>query len=345
MKSHRLRVLLGSVVFFTGVAVSQAAAGQEHAFIVGGVEAAPGAWPWQVALIRPSLVAAGYSLYDAQFCGGSLIAREWVATAAHCVLDDNGIADPATIGAVVGAHNLETPEPGYQQLGVAAAYPHALYNGASGDNDIALLRLARPADVSGGVQTVPPLGDAAGSLEGVVATVTGWGATSEAGAGSVVLLQVEIPIISNAQCESWLDDSQGQQSWVTDNMVCAGFMNGEKDSCQGDSGGPLVVPSAGTGWSLAGIVSWGMGCARAQSPGVYTRVSRYAAWVEQIMKPPRDDSSDEDDGPFACFAASPGTKRHDADSRAVLDLVWLLVLAFATRGAATRRRLRPRARV
>src|SRR5690606_5701573 len=105
---------------------------------------------------------------------------------------------------------------------------------------------------------------------GDMATVTGWGTTSAGGQTAVGLMEVAVPIVSNAACNA-------VHGAIPDNMLCAGYVQGGKDSCQGDSGGPLIVPN-GTGWLQAGVVSFGRGCAQPEIPGVYARVSRYIGW-------------------------------------------------------------------
>jgi len=90
-----------------------------------------------------------------------------------------------------------------------------------------------------------------------------------------VLNQIHVPIISQSQCS--------QRGWysgkLTDNMICAGYPEGRRDSCQGDSGGPLMCRTDGR-WRLYGLTSWGEECAAANKPGVYTRVSQYLEWIE-----------------------------------------------------------------
>jgi uncharacterized repeat protein (TIGR01451 family) len=185
------------------------------------------------------------------------------------------------VDVVAGAHNLNAPEQGYQQLEVAEIIVHENYGY---DHDIALLRLASPATLGAApgltVSLVSLVGADVGSLAGTMATVTGWGNRS----GTVedfpeTLHQVQVPIITNGQCEDWYDGSVGSDDWITANMLCAAFAEGGKDACQGDSGGPLVIPD-GQDWQLAGVVSWGIGCAEPYQPGVYTRVSQYVDWIE-----------------------------------------------------------------
>lgn len=241
--------------------------------IVGGREAEPGEWPWQVALIN-----AGGHPYDDQYCGGSLISPDWVITAAHCADD----AAPEDIQVLAGIHNLVTADPGFARLDVADIIIHPDYGDVNQyDSDIALLKLATPAPLRLPSGAALPIANVAlvtenvGALVGVQATVTGWG-NRQPGGGDypAALHEVEVPIISNADCRAAYGDS------ITSAMLCAGLPEGGKDSCQGDSGGPLVVfSSTRSRWELAGIVSWGNGCALPGVPGVYTRVSTFAHWI------------------------------------------------------------------
>jgi len=235
--------------------------------IVGGQPANPGEWPWQV------FVHAGPYM-----CGGSLIHQHWVVTAAHCVLDDqDNVFAPTEIKVTLGEHNRSKLEGTEQKIQITQVIPHPAYDSKINDNDIALLQLAMPAILNSAVGIVSPVvspADDALGAAGVQAVVTGWGTTAEGGSTSAELLEVTVPIVSNGQC----DLSYGI---ITDNMICAGYREGGKDSCQGDSGGPLVVPTSDNQWALAGIVSFGYGCGRAKFYGVYTRVSRYNTWIEQ----------------------------------------------------------------
>ncbi len=253
--------------------------------IVGGQEADPGEWPWQVALIASSSGSDNY--FFAQFCGGSLIDLDYVLTAAHCISDSNDdIVSPTSLDVVAGVHDLWDPETGHQRRDVAQIIRHPGWDKDTFDNDLAVLRLSSPVTLgptAGGtkidiVSLTPP---GTGSLTGVDATTTGWGALSYGGGYPTSLREVVVPILSNATCENWLDGTYGNYDWVTINMICAGYPQGGKDACQGDSGGPLVYPMPA--WKLAGIVSWGIGCAAPTSPGVYTRVSQYINWLDPYV--------------------------------------------------------------
>jgi secreted trypsin-like serine protease len=255
----------------------QATDGEIIPQIVGGNLAGPAEYPWQVALVN-----AGMSNpWSGQFCGGSLIDPRWVVTAAHCVVDGGGaIRLPASLDVVLGINNLsDGPTAGSlgQRLDVAQVIVHSAYTPSAEDFDIALLRLANPATLNATVDTIGLIspGNSLLAAPGVTATVTGWGATSEGDDGSNALLEVQVPIVSNETCNA----PASYNGQITDNMLCAGFAAGGKDSCQGDSGGPLIVPDGQGGFLLAGIVSWGEGCARQNKYGVYTRVSQFESWV------------------------------------------------------------------
>lgn len=231
--------------------------------IVGGRPARAGAWPWQVALY-----------YQDRFtCGGSVVAARWVLTAAHCVDGRN----PALFTVQVGTHFLDNIVGGGRTLNVAAIYAHPDYDDETVDNDMALLLLDRPAKVRA-IRPITPRQEARFARPGTRAVVTGWGATSEKGPISEQLQQVGVPIRRQGLCRRSFDPGE-----ITDNMFCAGFDRGGRDACQGDSGGPLVVRNANGRWLLAGVVSWGVGCARPGRPGIYARVSRYGDWITETL--------------------------------------------------------------
>lgn len=238
--------------------------------IVGGTVAANGAWPWQAQLF----INKNGATYQ---CGGSLIAARWVLTAAHCVVDNNYNTLPASSFDVRLGSN--TWGSGGQAIRVSRVIKHSAYNPTNKDSDIALLELVSAAQLGGAVATIRPLTpDVEPSLatNGKLATVTGWGSTYSGGSGVSSLRQVQVPLLSPATCAA----ITAYGSNITNNMLCAGYEQGGKDSCQGDSGGPLVVPNNTGGYALAGVVSWGNQCALADNPGVYTRVSRYMNWIQ-----------------------------------------------------------------
>lgn len=233
--------------------------------IIGGSAALISDFPWQVALVRGSIADPMRS----QFCGGTLIARNLVVTAAHCV--DNAIvrSDPKRLAIIAGASAFET---GGQRVGVTAVFKHPNWNRETFDFDVAVLRL----DASITVGRPIKLGSS-DAPTGQLGWVSGWGATTEGGPPSNLLMAVEVPVIDNMTCNA--PESYG--GVITSNMLCAGDREGGKDSCQGDSGGPLVVGTTDNERQI-GIVSWGEGCARRLKYGIYTRVSKVADWIASL---------------------------------------------------------------
>lgn len=238
----------------------------EPARIIGGqdITAAPlldTNIPWQAHLSNPG---------GSPFCGGSLIRQNWVLTAAHCV-EDEAAED---LRVTLGDRQLSRNDGSEQTFGVERVVIHHAYNSSSYVNDIALLKLDRNATLNSTVNTIDLNRDTA--LAQVNGLISGWGRTiaGNRNSGADMLQVAEVPVITNSSCSQ-------SQSGVTAGMLCAGFRAGGVDSCQGDSGGPLAVKSGAT-WRLAGITSWGNGCAQANSYGVYTRVSSYLDWIADI---------------------------------------------------------------
>ncbi|XP_061434619.1 trypsin-2-like [Lethenteron reissneri] len=232
-------------------AAAAAPLGGDH--IVGGEECVPHSQAWQVSL------NIGY-----HFCGGSLISDEWVVSAAHCY------QTASRISVRIGEHNIFASEGTEQWIQASKAIRHPGYASSTIDNDIMLVKLAKPATLNAYAQPVA-LPTACAAV-GVMCTISGWGETETAIGSPDVLMCVQAPVLSVADCES------GYPGDITDNMVCLGYMEGGKDSCQGDSGGPVVCNG-----QLQGIVSWGRGCAEPNYPGVYTKVCNYNAWIAETM--------------------------------------------------------------
>lgn len=251
--------------------------------IVGGQEAQPGAWPWQVALVNKKNVNPGPDYYGAQFCGGSLVTQNWVLTAAHCLYPGGQPIAASELAIVAGIHSKSTPEAGFQEIDIAELVPHPDYDPVTLNNDLALLRLAQPVSLgvtAGGeyVYRIPLVPKTIGDLADQMATVTGWGDTSkQLGIFPDKLQQVEVPILDNATCQIYV----GSGITITSNMLCAGYEEGGKNSCFGDSGGPLVIHTGGQ-WQQAGVVSFsvGEGCAQPNLPSGHTRLSTYTDWIE-----------------------------------------------------------------
>ncbi|KAK5650379.1 hypothetical protein RI129_001408 [Pyrocoelia pectoralis] len=232
----------------------------KHNRIVGGVETQVNEYPWMVVLLN------GGRFY----CGGSAINNKYVLTAGHCV---NGISKDRLLAVFLDHDRSTSQETSTFFRRISRIINHGAYGvGASYNNDIALLQLEQPLNFDGILKPVClPL--AGKSYSGQIGIVTGWGATASQGSVSNKLQEVRVPILSHDDCQR-----TGYGKRVTENMICAGYPQGMKDSCQGDSGGPMHVVN-GTNHFIVGIVSWGEGCARPNYPGVYTRVNRYLTWI------------------------------------------------------------------
>uniref|UniRef100_A0A8C1NIF3 trypsin n=1 Tax=Cyprinus carpio TaxID=7962 RepID=A0A8C1NIF3_CYPCA len=208
--------------------------------IVGGYECEPYSQPWQASL------NSGY-----HFCGGSLVSEYWVVSAAHCY--------KSRLEVRLGEHNIAVNEGSEQFISSEKVIYHPNHDYWTLDSDIMLIKLSKPATLNQYVQPVAlPSGCAA---DGTMCRVTGWGNTMSSTADSNKLQCLEIPILSDRDCNN------SYPGMITNTMFCAGYLEGGKDSCQGDSGGPVVCNG-----QLQGIVSWGYGCAEKNHPGVYGKV-------------------------------------------------------------------------
>jgi len=249
--------------------------------------------------------AYAVSLSDSygHFCGGSLIAEDVVLSAAHC--DSSG---EGNYNAVVGRHAHDDNDG--QKLSVKEALPHPDYDGDTTDNDFMLIFLNESANSNTFVKLNT---DAATPETGAVVTVMGWGDVdpSDEQVLSSELMEVEVNVITNEECGASDGDFGSYEDQITSNMLCAREEGGGEDSCQGDSGGPLVIKGAdpnGADDTQVGVVSWGIGCASADYPGVYARISSQYDWLRSnvCQKSKNPPSS------FDCENIESSITQHDA---------------------------------
>ncbi|XP_030557593.1 trypsin-1 isoform X1 [Drosophila novamexicana] len=231
--------------------------------IVGGKPTGVNQFPWMARII-----------YDGKFhCGGSLLTKDYVISAAHCIKK----LRRSKIRIIFGDHDQQiTSESQAIQRAVTAVIRHKNFDSDTYNNDIALLRLRKPIIFSKIIKPVclPRYNyDPAGRI----GTVVGWGRTSEGGELPSIVNQVKVPIMSLAECRT----QKYKSSRITSTMLCAGRPH--MDSCQGDSGGPLLL-SNGVKYFIVGIVSWGVGCGREGYPGVYTRISKFIPWIKSNLE-------------------------------------------------------------
>ncbi|KAI0223467.1 Ovochymase-1 [Lamellibrachia satsuma] len=252
--------------------------------IVGGIEAKEHSWPWQISLV---LQGAGHN------CGGSVVHKEWIITAAHCVESYTA----SQLRVLVGEHNRSVLEGTESSFAIKQIYMHPYYNTNTKNNDIALIKIQGTFEFDLEVSSVClPDSDIAAGTDCVT---TGWGETRDKG-DNTVLRQVNLPIVDAATCR------RSHTRRITDAMLCAGLQEGGKDSCQGDSGGPLVCRPGNGPWTLYGVTSWGDGCGKRGKPGIYARVSKFLPWIEQTINGTSPTAVDACNGETAVLTGSAG---------------------------------------
>jgi len=253
--------------------------------IVGGGRTNVREFPWIVSL----------QVQGTHVCGGTVILSRWILTAAHCT---NVYEQPGDWQVLAGVSNSRDYSYTAQQSNVKAIIQHAQFDAQTYDNDISLLYTTNKFRYDEKLQpacmphpeehkfTTAEIDTNDSELDCYVA---GFGTIWAGGPPSGSLLAVSVPQVKNEQCNDWFYESTGGQAsgWITNTMICAGYEEGRLDACQGDSGGPLSCVKRSVSadehessvWYVPGAVSWGMDCAQAKQPGVYTRVAKYYSWI------------------------------------------------------------------
>jgi len=225
--------------------------------IVGGEPAVAHEFPYMVSLLY----------FGSHICAGAIIRGDAVITVAHCI-----VGEASSLSIKAGKHNLRETEGTEQTRYVTAVHVHPEYQSHTEfSNDIAVLRVQPPFVMTAEVGPIPVA--PAGHTAVGTASIIGWGSLREEGSLPDILYKAEVPIMSDNECRA----SYGSTNFET-TMLCAGFPNGGVDSCTGDSGGPMTATDRSYRY-LAGLMSWGYGCARPGYPSVYTEVAHFADFI------------------------------------------------------------------
>ncbi|KAF1484441.1 Granzyme A, partial [Megadyptes antipodes antipodes] len=226
--------------------------------IIGGRIVRPHSWPFMAAIQKK----------NSTVCGGALVGKQWVLTAAHCELNKSEVR------VVLGAHQASIAEKEQQIFKVMHYFPNPQFGKSSKENDIMLLKLNGIAKLNKFVQLLPLPDSYEDTKPGTTCKVAGWGVRSS-GKPSKYLRKTTLKIVDRKSCES----KYGNYAKITSNMLCAVGKNKifKGDACKGDSGGPLICAGR-----YSGIVSFGKGCGNRDMPGVYTRLTeKYIDWIKK----------------------------------------------------------------
>ncbi|MCX5611780.1 serine protease [Streptomyces sp. NBC_00047] len=272
MRRPIARALAGALTLAAGAAaapLTQAPQAAADSVVIGGKPVKAGESPWVVALASRDRFGG---TRGGQFCGGVVVAPTKVLTAAHCLGREvlgGPVESVSDFRVVAGRTELRATDG--REIAVRGARVNPEYDPRSNAGDLAVLELAESLPA----HYVLPMAGAghASYAPGTEAAVYGWGDTSGFGDYAYALRAAPVTVLSDEVCgRAYPGDANGQ--YRAESMVCAGDGDGGKDACQGDSGGPLVAQGR-----LIGLVSWGRGCGRADSPGVYTRIAPLVGFV------------------------------------------------------------------
>ncbi|XP_050429551.1 uncharacterized protein LOC126838845 isoform X3 [Adelges cooleyi] len=242
--------------------------------ISSGFTSERGSHPWQ-ASIRSNTPAGQME----HVCGAVIISKFHILTAAHCVRD----LDKDAYYVRVGDYDIDLKEDSEQDFYIDEIYNHEQFEEGSIklNNDIAVIKLkTNGIQFNQYVQPVCLPSKNTKLKHNLNCTITGWGSDGSIGSSFAKTLRwATVPIIEPKICKA--DYVYGKLT-ISDGMFCAGNLDGGVDACQGDSGGPLVC-NTDSGETVMGITSWGYGCGRANSPGVYSNISYYQQWLDKTL--------------------------------------------------------------
>jgi secreted trypsin-like serine protease len=283
-KSLLATLLIGSLLT-AGFAPSSLASPGPSPRIIGGSGASISDVPWQVGLLRNT---SNNSNFQDQFCGGSLINTQWVLTAAHCVVDNSNRVMSASELVVLPGVDFLSSVSRNGRVSVSRIYVHPGYSTYANEDDVALLRLSRAVALQpGSIEIISlPFQKSASTwpAANTSALISGWGSVSsnsEAPSYPAELMKATVRVSSNPTDELCGDYPADEYDRIS--MLCAGDIPGYLiDTCWGDSGGPLAI-NDGSRYVLAGVTSWGYGCAESNYPGIYARVTTYLSWIDTYV--------------------------------------------------------------
>ncbi|KYN28212.1 PREDICTED: trypsin 3A1-like [Trachymyrmex cornetzi] len=239
--------------------------------IVGGNITSVYEYPWLVSMSKKGTF----------YCAGSVITRKHVLTAAHCL---QGF-DIKTIKLVLMDSDRSSISRNAIVRRIKSVTIHENFHSYTFNNDIAIIEMDEPVSVNGIVRTACLPEGKTIDYTGASATAVGWGRTGETKPVSNELRKVNLPILSQEEC----DQAGYAKDRITENMFCAGYILhpegaiGGRDACFGDSGGPLHVKGIYGQLEVVGLVSWGRGCGRPHFPGIFTKLTNYIGWLKDHL--------------------------------------------------------------